>query len=44
MPKFKENQGSVEGIVNSEGGVLFAEDVQVIFPTGAISKLEGQLK
>lgn len=39
-PKFNKNQSKVEGIVNHEGGVLFAEDVQVIFPNRAISKLE----
>ena len=39
-PKFKEKQGKVEGIVNHEGGVLFAEDVQLICPNGAISKLD----
>jgi len=40
MPKFKENQGSFEGIVDSEGGILLAGDVQVIFPNGALSKLD----
>ena len=29
--------------MNYEGGVLFAEDTQVIFPNGAISKLDGDL-
>ena len=42
-PKFNRNQSKVEGIVNHEGGVLFAEDIQVIFPNGAISKLEGDV-
>jgi len=37
-PTFIESQGSVEGLVNHEGGVLLAEDVQVIFPNDAISK------
>ena len=37
-PIFKENQKSVEGILNYEGGTIFAEDIQVICPNGAISK------
>ena len=38
----KENEGNVEAveIVNCEGGVVVVQDVQVIFPYGAIGKLE----
>ena len=39
-PALKENQGSVQGIVNAEGGILLAEDIQVFFPNGAITKLD----
>lgn len=39
-PTFNRNQSKVEGIVNHEGGVFFTEDVQVIFPNGAISKVD----
>ena len=36
----KESKGSVERIVNYEGGVLLAGDVQVVCPAGAISKMD----
>ena len=41
----KENEGNVVAveIVNCEGGVVVAQDVQVIFPNGAIGKLEGHV-
>ena len=43
-PKFNENGYSkAEGIVNHEGGVLFAEEVLLICPNGAISELDGDL-
>ena len=42
-PKCSEYQSKAEGIVNHEGGVLFAEDVQVTFPNGALSKLDGDV-
>ena len=37
-PTFKKKQKSVEGIVNYDGGIFFAEDVQVICPNGVISE------
>ena len=41
----KENEGKVEGvgIVNYEGGVVVAEDVQVVCPYGAIGKEDGNV-